>query len=220
MAGQAPSRRQLLQALAYASLASGACGFCRWKFAFAEDHAAHIAQHANTRKPAHALYRPRCFSPEQFATVTVLAELILPRTPSMAAGSRAPGALHSRVVKPEAGATDAGVAEFIDFMASKDEIVQLAFTKGLAWLDQAASIPFRVRTVADKATLLDRIAYRKNFRTGDEAGQEFFLVARRLTVIGFYTSLIGLQSLNFPGLQFYGSYPAIPQDGSLQRLGV
>lgn len=227
MAGQAPSRRQLLQALACASLASGAPGFVRWSFAFAEPapppphHAHHGAPAPPTHHPQH--YTPQFFNPAEYATVVALAELILPRTPAPhAAGQTHPAEkLHAATTPAEAGATDAGVAEFIDFMAAHDPALQSGFRQGLGWLDTAsAPSTFLVLTPAKQSALLERLAYKRNFRPDEKPGQEFFALVRRYTVMGFYTTRLGLESLDYPGLRFYAESPSVPNDGSLAQLGV
>ena len=227
MAGQVPSRRQVLQALACASLASGAPGFCRWAYAFAEPSPPEpqMSHHASPPTATHAVhYAPKFFTAAEYATVISVAELILPRTVSPQAGTRtlpSVAAQHHAVPAAEAGATDAGVAEFIDFMVSQDGALQLRFRGGLAWLDGAAANgKFHALSAADQTSLLERIAYKKNFRETEKAGQEFFSVMRRYTVMGFYTSRVGLESLDYPGLRFYAGSPSVPQDGFLEGLGV
>lgn len=161
-------------------------------------------------------YKPRFFSPEEYATVVLLAELILPRTPSFT-----PRKPHTPIPAAEAGATDAGVAEFLDFMVSHDPTLQPAFRDGLAWINTAsAPHTFATLTAADQTALLTRLAFKKNFRPDDKNGQEFFALMRRYTVMGFYTTRIGLEALDYPGLRFYANSPAVPKDGSLDRLGV
>ena len=229
MAGQTPSRRQLVQALACASLASGAPGFVRWSFAFAAEGATAAAaqqhhMHASTPAPAHVkAYTPRFFSAPEYATVEVLAELILPRTGAAADPARhTAGQLpsrHKKVSAADAGATDAGVAEFIDFMAAENPTLHDPFRNGLLWLNGAASpASFTSLDQPAQTALLTRLAYRKNFRPDDKPGQEFFTLMRRYTVMGFYTTQIGLQQLEYPGLQFYGESPSVPNDGSLDRM--
>ena len=230
MAGQAPSRRQLIQALACASIASGVPGFSRWSFAFAAPEppaggqvASPHAHHMAPSKPAvhPAIYKPRFFTPDEYRDVVLLAELILPRTPSSS-----PAGLHaatkSASPKPaDAGATDAGVAEFIDFMASHDPALQPVFREGLAWINTAsAPHTFSSLAPADQTALLTRLAFRKNFRPDEVLGQHFFATMRRYTVTGFYTSRLGLEALDYPGLRFYAESPSVPNDGSLERLGV
>lgn len=220
MAGQAPSRRQLLQALACASLTSGAPGFVRWSFALAEpapppQHTHHSSPAATPHHPEH--YTPQFFTPAEYATVVTLAELILPRTPA----PHATGEPHTTVTPAEAGATDAGVAEFIDFMAAHDPALQSGFRQGLNWLE-TASAPSTFRALAPQAqnALLERLAFQRNFRSSEKPGQEFFSLMRRYTVMGFYTTRLGLESLDYPGLRFYAESPAVPDDGSLAKLGV
>ena len=225
MAGQAPSRRQLIQALACASLASGVPGFSRWRFAFAESqgqigtstsnpHAHHAAPSRSVAHPA--VYTPRFFTAVEYRNIVLLAELILPRTSSLSTDR-----LHASPRAANAGATDAGVAEFIDFMASHDPALQPVFREGLAWIDTAsAPLTFLSLPFSDQAALLTRLAYRKNFRPDEVTGQRFFAIMRRYTVIGFYTSRLGLEALDFPGLRFYAESPSVPNDGSLESLGT
>ena len=228
MAGQTPSRRQLIQALACASLASGAPGFVRWSFAFAaEGDSAAAPQHhahASTPAPGHLkAYKPRFFTAPEYATVEVLAELILPRTgtavnPAMHAAAQSPSR-HKKVSAADAGATDAGVAEFIDFMAAEDTALHDPFRNGLLWINGASSpTGFTSLDPPAQTALLTRLAYRKNFHPDEKPGQEFFTLMRRYTVMGFYTTQIGLQQLDYPGLQFYGESPSVPKDGSLDRI--
>lgn len=225
MAGQAPSRRQLLQALACASLASGAPGFVRWTFAFAEPspeqgHAHHQpSAGAPAHKPQH--YTPQFFTPPEYKAVVVLAELILPRTPA----SHPAGKPNTAVTPAEAGATDAGVAEFIDFMVGHDPALQTVFRQGLAWIDTASTPRTLVALApAEQNAVLERLAYKRNFRPDDKPGQEFFSVMRRYAVMGFYTTRLGLEALDYPGLRFYAESPSVPpselQHGALAQIGV
>ena len=219
MAGQAPSRRQLLQAFACATLASGAPGFVRWSFAFAEPAPQQPVHHHPTAAPAHhaAHYAPQFFTPAEYTAIVTLAELILPRTPAPHAAGKA----HAAITPAEAGATDAGVAEFIDFMAAHDPTLQPPFRQGLVWINTAASPQTFVALAPPQQTaLLERLAFKRNFRPDEKPGQDFFAVMRRYTVMGFYTTRLGLEALDYPGLRFYAESPSVPDDGSLTQLGV
>ncbi len=44
----------------------------------------------------------------------------------------------------------------------------------------------------------------------DLQGTAFFKLIRRYTVMGYYTSRIGLEELDFPGLKFYSQSPECP----------
>ena len=226
MAGQGPSRRQLLQAIACASLASTAPGFSRWAYGFAETEPQHIHHGTASHTPANAIYKPKYFSATEYKTIGVLAELILPRTSSKSVPVSQHGVLatsHKSSIRPEdAGAIDAGVDEFIDFMVSEDVTLQPKFRDGLAWLDHASGSAQHFTSLfpVDQKTLLERVAYKGKFRDEDKVGQNFFALMRRYTVMGFYTSRIGIESLDYPGLRFYAASPVAPSDGSLQRTGA
>lgn len=226
MAGQTPSRRQLLQALACASVASTAPGFVRWSFAFAEPAQATSAAH-HTHTPVHTIhspagtYKPRFFTPAEYTTLEVLAELIIPNTaPEAGRTHTGPGAHHRRPDPAYAGATDAGVAEFVDFMVSADPTLHDPFRSGLAWLDTAAKPgpTFHATSPESQNALLTRLAFKKNFQDGEKPGQDFFVLMRRYTVMGFYTTELGLKQLDYPGLQFYGESPSVPKDGPLAAI--
>ena len=117
MAGQGPSRRQLLQAIACASIAGAAPGFSRWAYGFAEPNPQHPDQDVTSHR-THGEYKPRFFSSAEYKTIGILAELIIPRTPSnnlLADQHDTPASNHKATVRAEdAGATDAGVDEFIE----------------------------------------------------------------------------------------------------------
>lgn len=220
MAGQHPSRRQVLQALGLAATAASAEGFCRWNWAFAQTSAHHHTGSSVAAPRRATVYKPVFFAPAQYAAVTTLAELILPATGAHA-GAAAKGRVSVPVKPSEAGAIDAGVPEFIDFMVSQDVSLQQPFKDGLQWMDTSAGgNGFTALSPAQQTALLERVSYRKNFQAGDEPGQSFFLLVRRYTVMGFYTSRIGLESLDYPGLRFYAESPAVPKDDFLKTLGA
>lgn len=226
MAGQGPSRRQLLQAMACGSLASTAPGFSRWAYGFAEPDPQHSHHTSTSHGPAKAAYKPRFFSPAEYKTIGVLAELIIPHTSSktvLVGHHNISTTSHKTPVRPEdAGATDAGVDEFIDFMVAENVALQPAFRNGLVWLDQASGSAqhFSSLPSADQNALLERLAYKSKFRTEEKIGQNFFALMRKYTVMGFYTSRLGIESLDYPGLRFYAASPVAPSDGSLQSMGA
>jgi len=210
LAGQGPSRRELLQALTLASAASAFSGFSRWNFAFAETNARH---HSDPSTPmVNPVYRPQFFSPSQYRTVELLAELILPAVPSVV------GAASS---KPQPGARETGVAEFIDFMVFSDAILQTPFRDGLQWLDGAsAPADFVSLHPVQQNALLERLAYKAKHQESEKAGQQFFLLVRKYTVMGFYTTRDGLESLGYPGLTFYATSPGCTHAGNPEHVGL
>jgi gluconate 2-dehydrogenase gamma chain len=192
MAGQGLERREVLRMLALAAAASGHPGFHRWTFAC--DHPGNERLQV---KPTR--YTPRFFSAAEYATVERLTDLVIPAdgTP---------------------GAREAGVSEFVDFMVHSDPGVQYRFRYGLVWLDAHArrshGQPFRELDEEKQTELLTHLAYRDRYRDGEEEGRRFFKLVREYTLMGFYTSRIGLEQLDYPGLvSFRGSLPGCPHEG-------
>lgn len=175
-------------------------GFSRWACGLPD---AHESSTETTRPP----YQPLFFSPSEYQTVDTLAEHIIPRDTSP-------------------GAHDAGVAEFIDFMVAHDSSLQYPFRTGLAWLDAFASEKSGARFVAlpsdARESLLRKLAYRAEQSPTEFQGQELFALMRQYTVLGYYTSRIGLEELDYPGLRLYASSPECPHhnDPEHKHLGA
>ena len=161
-------------------------GFSRWICAAGSDD--HV-------QPRPATYQPQFFTPAEYKVIDQATELIIPNdgTP---------------------GARDAGVSEFVDFMVWHDEDIQYAFRTGVAWLDAFATENFGAEFVRlnteQQATLLRRLAYREHQSQAEMQGQEFFKLLRQYTVMGYYTSRIGLEQLDYPGLRVYSASPECP----------
>ena len=203
MAGQSPSRRELLQAMAVAAAASTFSGFSRWSFAHAQSMGKH--EHAQVNHvQVRSTYTPQFFTPPEYVTLVLLTDLILPPTTLKSATQQG----NSRT-KTHPGAKELGVAEFIDFIVFSDTDLQKRFRSGLKWLDQAAAPThsFADLSKAQQHAILDRLAYRKEHRADENNGQQFFSLVRRYTVMGFYTTREGLEFLDFPGLTFYATSP-------------
>lgn len=190
MAGQGIERREVLRMLALASAVSAAPGFHRWTFAFGDQ-----GPHHGTEPPRADAYTPRFFTADEYALVALLASLIVPTDATP-------------------GAAEAGVSEFIDTMVSYDAPLQARFRGGLAWLDASTRLrkgrPFEALGRDGQIAILEPLAYKARYRDGDEEGRRFFTLMREYTVMGFYTSRIGLEQLDAPGLQTYSESPGCP----------
>ena len=191
MANQSPDRRRVLEMIATAAVASQFPGFCRWSFAGQHQHDATGPVQA---RPAN--YRPQFFTAEEYATIERLTDIILPADESP-------------------GASEAGVSEFIDFMAAHgDQTLGGPLKSGLKWLaasaNRTAGATFINLPAGQQIDLLKMVAYRNNVATPDAQGQVFFELIRRYTVMGYYTSRVGLAELNYPGLKLYSQSPACP----------
>jgi hypothetical protein len=99
-------------------------------------------------------------------------------------------------------------------MVSQDDDLQYPFRTGLGWLNAFATGTHGSRFIdlpgAEQEALLNKLADHRQQSTSDIEGQEFFVLARKYTVIGYYTSRVGLEELDDPGLRFYTASPECP----------
>jgi hypothetical protein len=167
------------------------------------------AQEARATRPESA---PRFFAEEEYETLRVLVDVILPED------ERSPSA------------TAAGVPEFIDFMMGDpeqpdDELTerQIAMRGGLAWLDYECEKRFYRAFLAcsedERMALLDDIAWPERASAAMAQGAAFFCRLRDLTATGFFTSEIGFRDLDYRGNEFVTEWTGCP-DEALERLGV
>ena len=56
--------------------------------------------------------------------------------------------------------------------------------------------------------LIEELAYKAKFKPTTENGRAFFQMMRDFTVVGYYTTKIGLQSIGHPGLRVV--WPKMP----------
>lgn len=194
MAGQGIERRDAMRVLALAAVAAEFPFFERWAFA---------QQPASASTGPKAPYVPQFFSEQEYRTLSRLAELIIPSdgTP---------------------GAREAGASEFVDFIVFSDPPLQPRFRYGLAWIEAHARFLFGKAFLEcseqQQVEMLEHLAYRERHRQGEEDGRAFFSLLRDYTVMAFYTSRVGMEELNVPGLRIYPESPGCPDPSdSLHR---
>ena len=210
MGGQGTERREILRYIGIAAVAASFPGFGKWAFACSND-----APHAMSPIPDSPPYQPLFFSPQQYRMVEHLAEMIIPADDTP-------------------GAREAGVAEFIDFMVANrvqvsgsreirstaDAIeagneAQVKFVAGLNWINARSHSEFAKDfldcTPEQQNGMLEELAYKAKFKPATESGREFFQMMRDYTVVGYYTTKIGLESIGYPGLrQVWPKMPGCP----------
>jgi gluconate 2-dehydrogenase gamma chain len=176
--------------MAKAAVASQFPGFSRWVFAGQHQHS---AETPSARKPAN--YQPQSFTPAEYQTIEILTELIIPKDESP-------------------GAQEAGVVEFIDFMAAHGEEDLRPMHDGLRWLagtsQKRYGDAFAKLQQDQQTSLMESVADRTRAAKDDPRGYAFFDLIRRYTVMGYYTSRIGLEELDYPGLRLYTQSPECP----------
>ena len=153
----------------------------------AQAPAAH--EHAAAQKTAPAArkepYKPKFFTAHEWATVTMLADIIIPKD------------------EKSGSASDAGVPEFIDFTMTDRPDMQTPMRGGLRWLDTTCRKRFSKEFIDlaadDRTVILDEIAYPKKATPEMSQGATFFTSLRNLVATGFYTSKTGIADLGYMG---------------------
>ncbi|MBK6781031.1 MAG: gluconate 2-dehydrogenase subunit 3 family protein [Gemmatimonadetes bacterium] len=190
-----PTRREALAALAAVPLVAAG-------FSPAEVHRAATAAREALRAAA---FTPVFFTDHEYATVRMLAELVIPRD------GRSGGAL------------DAGVPEFMDFILDENKGMQTWMRGGLAWLDTEArerfGRAFGELADAQRRAILDDIAWPRRARPEHSQGVAFFNRFRDLTASGFFSSEIGVRDLRYQGNEFVMEWQGCPPE-ALRKLGV
>jgi hypothetical protein len=150
-------------------------------------------------------FKPKFFTAHEYATVTVLVDLIIPRD------------------ERSGSATDAGVPEFMDFMMMDQPRRKVAMRGGLALVDRLAESRFGKRFVAasdaQRRQLLDEIAYTSNPDHALQPAIAFFNSFRDLTASGFWSSKMGVADLQYQGNAFVDEWNGCPT-AALDKLGV
>lgn len=143
------------------------------------------------------LHAEQFFNDHELTTIAVLCDLILPAKGT--AGS----------------ATDAGVPEFIEFIAKDMQSNQLPLRGGIMWLDNRSNKnfakEFKACSESDQKNLLDDIAYPDDVQPEYEQGAKFFSLLRNLVITGYYTTKMGFDDLGYKG-NSPNVWDGVPQD--------
>ena len=125
------------------------------------------------------------FNDHEMATITLLADIIIPKDDK--SGS----------------ASDAKVPDFIEFIVKDMPAHQTPMRGGLKWLDLQClnrfQKTFKDASASQQIEMVDDIAYPEQVKPGLEQGVAFFNLMRNLTASGFYTTEIGVNDLGYIG---------------------
>ena len=101
------------------------------------------------------------------------------------------------------GASDAGAAEYIDFLSSHNEELAAIFNGGFGWLDnymqKKYGADFLTASSAQQTELLDKLAYAKNVTPETAPGVPFWTWIRNMVVDAYYTSPAGVKDIGYMG---------------------
>lgn len=144
------------------------------------------------------------FTKHEMATITVLADIIIPKDD--VSGS----------------ASDAKVPEFIEFIVKDIPEHKVPMRGGLKWLDVYSFNKFQKSFVEasddQQISIVDEIAYPKKARPEMQAGVTFFNRMRDLTASGFYTTEIGVKDIGYVG-NAPNQWAGVPHD-VLKQYGM
>lgn len=133
------------------------------------------------------LAKEKFFTDHEMATITLLADIIIPRD------------------EVSGSATDAKVPDFIEFIVKDMPQHQTPLRGGLRWLDMECykrfEKPFKDCSPEQQLQLVDLVAYPEKAKKTKQLtqGVAFFSLVRNLTATGFYTSKIGVQDMGYMG---------------------
>jgi len=131
------------------------------------------------------LQEPKFFTDHEFATIAILGDIIIPKD------------------EVSGSASDAKVADFIEFIVKDMPEHQVPMKGGLRWLDMQCLKRFE-KTFKDcdatqQIAIVDEIAYPNKAKPNMKQGVAFFTLMRNLTITGFYTSEIGIKDIGYVG---------------------
>ena len=143
------------------------------------------------------LAQDKFFTEHELATITVLADIIIPKD------------------EVSGSASEAKVPEFIEFIVKDMPNHQVPMKGGLRWLDMQClkryEKSFKDCSHQQQIELVDMIAYPKKANPEMSQGVKFFSLMRDLTASGFYTSEIGVKDLGYAGNKV-NQWNGVPDD--------
>jgi len=171
------------------------------------------------QKYEESLLKDKFFNDHEMATITVLADIIIPKD------------------EVSGSASDAKVPEFIEFIVKDMPYHQLPMRGGLRWLDieslKRFGKSFVEITSQQQLQIVDDIAYTEIKYTDEKGnvvtkgkvkpemkpGIAFFNLMRNLTATGFYTSEIGGKDIGYAGNLSSNKWNGVPDD-VLKQYGL
>jgi gluconate 2-dehydrogenase gamma chain len=137
------------------------------------------------------------FTPEELATITVLADIIIPKD------------------EVSGNASDAKVADFIEYIVKDEPDFQTPLRGGLRWLDMHClnnyQKAFKDCSSQQQIAVVDQIAYPAKAKPQMSYGVTFFNLMRNLTATGFYSTKIGWDDIGYKGNQ-PNQWNGVPED--------
>lgn len=149
------------------------------------------------------------FTDHEMATITVLADIIIPKD------------------ERSGSASDAKVPEFIEFIVKDIPDHQLPMRGGLRWLDMQCLKRYNNSFIGcnsnQQIEIIDEIAYPEKAAPHMKQGVAFFNRMRSLTASGFFSSKMGIEDIGYVGNQpnqWKGVPPEVLKQYGLENFTV
>ena len=151
-----------------------------------------------------ALEKEQFFTTGELATITVLADIIIPKD------------------EKSGSASDAGVPAFIEFIVKDMPDHQVPMRGGLRWLD-VTCLKRHEKSFVDcskeqQLQLIDEIAYPALAKPEMQPGVTFFNRMRSLTASGFFSSKMGMEDIGYVGNR-PNKWEGVPAD-DIKKYGL
>jgi gluconate 2-dehydrogenase gamma chain len=150
------------------------------------------------------LMAEKFFDEHEMKTIGVLADIIIPKD------------------EISGSATEAGVPDFIEFIAKDMPRYQTPIRGGIKWLDLQCMRRYDADFIScaqeKQIELVDEIAFPEKAKPEMQAGVSFFNTMRDLTACGFFTSKMGIADLGYEGNR-PNQWNGVPDD-VLAQYGV
>jgi len=131
------------------------------------------------------LMADKFFDEHEMKTISVLADIIIPKD------------------EKSGSASEAGVPDFIEFIAKDMPRHQIPLRGGIKWLDIHCAKKFDASFIecspSQQIEVVEEIAYPEEAKPEVQQGASFFNLMRDLTATGFFTSKIGIDDLGYVG---------------------
>lgn len=151
-----------------------------------------------------ALEKEQFFTTAELATITVLADIIIPKD------------------EKSGSASDAGVPAFIEFIVKDMPDHQVPMRGGLRWLDLTClkrhDKSFVDCSKEQQLQLIDEIAYPSLAKPDMQQGVAFFNRMRSLTATGFFSSKMGMEDIGYVGNR-PNKWEGVPAD-DIKKYGL
>ena len=199
--GAGIDRRELLRRVGQVPIAAG-LALSSARLSAAQEH---VHKQAAKAAKGNKAYTPKFFTAQEWATVRILADIIIPRDTR------------------SGRATDAMVPEFMDVFMETRENMRTWMRTGLTWLDEECTKRFTKQFLdcddAQRKAVLDDIAFPRRARPEMQNGVRFFTNFRNFTASGFWSSKMGVDDLEYMGNRPTAVWEGCPEP-ALNKLGV